>query len=145
MMSTTLDGAMVRSQVMAKKPTEVHIGELSGKEGSTPTSKVVAAVRGIAIKGPIQSIITVPSHAARFLFILWPKSAKESPEFTTANIPIKGSNMPVRPKAKIVIHTWLPICIPINGGNNKFPAPKNMAKSANPMVIMFVVFFNVLE
>ncbi len=112
-MSTTFEGAMVNNQVTAKKAIEVQSGSAVGKEGNIPTSKVVAAVLGMAIIGPIQSIMMVPKTGERNLLIRVPRSSKESPELTTESIPKKGSNIPVRPKAKIVIQTWSPICIPI--------------------------------
>ena len=74
MISTTLEGEMVNSQVTAKKTIEVHIGAEFGNEGKMPTSKVVAAVLGMAIKGPIHNIITVPRTGERNLLILEPKS-----------------------------------------------------------------------
>src|SRR5690606_6666406 len=124
--STTFEGTMENNQVIAKKRMDVQIGLLFGKEGSTPTSKVVAAVRGSAINGPIQIMMTDPSIAARFLLMRCPKSLKSSPELVTDSTPKKGSRIPVNPKAKIVIHIWLPTCMPINGGRSKFPAPKNI-------------------
>ena len=74
MISTTLEGEMVNSQVTAKKTIEVHIGAEFGNEGNMPTSKVVAAVLGIAINGPIHNIITDPKTGDRNLLILEPKS-----------------------------------------------------------------------
>lgn len=143
MMSTTLEGLIVNNQVTPKNIMDVQIGLLLGKEGRTPTSKVVAAVLGIAMNGPIQSIITVPSTGAIPLFIRFPRSLNVSPEFTIDRIPKKGSKMPVSPNAKIVSQTWFPTCRPINGGNKRLPAPKNMANSANPIVTISRVFFKI--
>ena len=111
--STTFDGAMVNNQVTAKKAIEVQRGSALGNDGNIPTSKVVAAVLGMAINGPIQSMMMVPRIGERNLLILVPRSSNDSPEFTTESIPKKGNNIPVRPNARMVIQTWSPICIPI--------------------------------
>lgn len=115
---------MAKSQVAAKKIIDVQMGLLSGKDGSTPTSKVVAAVRGIAIRGPIHIMMMLPRIGASCGWTRRPRSLKLSPELLTDIIPIKGSKMPVKAKAKIVIQICVPICKPINGGRSKFPAPK---------------------
>src|SRR5690606_11242788 len=102
--STTLLGTIEKHHTTTKNAIDDQTGLACGKDGSIPTSKVVAAVRGIAINGPIQIMIIVPKTAAKVLFIRWPKSLKSSPELVTARIPVKGRRIPERPNAKIVNH-----------------------------------------
>src|SRR5690606_28521066 len=74
--STTFEGTIENNQVTTKNATDVHIGLLSRKEGSIPTSNVVAAVRGMAINGPTQIIMMEPRTGAIYLFIRSPRSLK---------------------------------------------------------------------
>ena len=64
MMSTTFEGTIVRAQVATKNKMDDHTGLKSGKEGRIAISCVVAAVRGIAIKGPIHNMIIDPNIGA---------------------------------------------------------------------------------
>ena len=67
---------------------------------------------------------TSPSH-----FAIASIASNDKP--TSANI------NPVNP-----FNQLLPVISPKNGGNNKFPAPKNIANNANPtiMISLFVFF-----
>ncbi len=60
MMSTTRDSVMVSSSTSAKNANENgSIPMLSPTEGTTAISYVVAAVRGMAIKMPVQTMAAV--------------------------------------------------------------------------------------
>ncbi|MNY30432.1 hypothetical protein D3C86_1645410 [compost metagenome] len=61
---TTLDGRIDRIKVTVKNKIEPQIGDRLGKAGSRPTSNVVAAVLGIAINGPIPSMMMIPNIVA---------------------------------------------------------------------------------
>src|SRR5699024_2575133 len=111
--STTLDEEIDKNKVIMKKTTDVTIGLASGKIGCTPTSKVVAAVRGIAIKGPIDSMIKVPSTVITPLFVHFPISLIVSPDMVIATIPNKGKIIPDNAKARTVIEYWSPTSRPM--------------------------------
>ena len=42
------------------------------------------------------------------------------------------------------INQLLPVISPKNGGNNKFPAPKNIANNANPTIIISLLIFFIM-
>ena len=55
--------------------------------------------------------------------------------FPIAKIPKIGIQIPVIENAINVINHLLPVIKPSNGGKIRFPAPKNIAKSAKPTTI----------
>ena len=50
--------------------------------------------------------------------------------------PTSASINPVKP-----VNQLLPVISPKNGGNNKFPAPKNIANKAKPTIIISLFNF----
>lgn len=90
MISTTFEEEREKKPVTIKKIMEAMIGLAAGKWGKTPISKVVAAVRGIAISGPIPNMMITPKTTPTFLFTRLPRSVKLSPEITTDIMPRNG-------------------------------------------------------
>lgn len=76
-----------------------------GKLGLIPTSCVVAAVRGMAISGPMHSKIMVPNTGDSHGWTRFAKSSNRSPELTTASNPKNGNKIPVSPKPRMVVQT----------------------------------------
>ena len=101
------------------------------KNGLIASSKGILAALGIAKNGPIirsKNIEKISANLGEILFArLW------SPfDFATAAIPKIGNKTAVKQKATIAIEVWFPARLPKNGGNIKFPAPKNIEKSVSP-------------
>ena len=65
MVSITFDGLIEKINTIVKNIIELITGLIAMLKGSTPISYVVAAVRGIAKRGPMPSIITVPNTSAK--------------------------------------------------------------------------------
>ena len=139
---TTLLSLKESKRVIAKNTkVRAQIGRL-GKNGAKPTSYVVAAVLGIAKAGPIQMIAARVRTLENPEPTRFPISTALPPAkavINTVKIGITGS---ARRKPNIVLNQPLPALTPRYGGNIKFPAPKNIAKSASPLTkISFFLLF----
>jgi hypothetical protein len=80
--------------------------------------------------------------------ILLARCCKSPPDLAMAIIPKSGKPTPVNKKPRIAIHTFVPANWPSKGGNIILPAPKKIANSINPRIIVclpeFVWFIWVL-
>ena len=138
--SITFVGLIVNIKVKPKNSTE-NIAELIFEvSGRTLNSKVVAAVLGITNIGPRQSIIITSKESPKFLPAL-PTTFWKEPALATAFIDSNIIPTSAITKPKKLVNQLLPDVIPINGGNIKFPAPKNMEKRAKPIIIMSLFYF----
>ena len=99
-------------------------------------SKVVAAVRGTAISGPMQSALR--KHRTKALFGVscrcteWTKPPRA---FTKASSASTDNPASARMYIRKPENQFLPQMTPSAGGRIRFPAPKNMANRAKPSTI----------
>ena len=101
--STTLDGFIVKANVIAKNIVENNTALNPGISGIIPISKVVAAVLGIARSGPNHIIIAEPKIIANNLPAL-PNTLPVSPsDLADANIASsdKPTSASINPKNPI--------------------------------------------
>ena len=128
--------------IVDKNIIENKIGLKPLNNGLIPISKVVAAVLGIASNGPKHIIIAEPSIIPNVLPLL-DNTVFTSPlhfeaeTIASSDNPTSASINPPNPTNQLE-----PDITPKNGGNIKFPAPKNIANNANPNIItsLFVLF-----
>ncbi|GET46083.1 hypothetical protein RCZ01_13850 [Capnocytophaga felis] len=139
MMFTIVVREIDKTQTIAKNMIAKTILLNSGKEGLMPTSKVVAPVRGIATKGPIHKIIRTDRILISFGCIFFPKSVNEVPDFVTTRIPKKGAIIADIKNPINASPQSFPVPNPIRGGKIRFPAPKNIANSAKPTVVIVTI------
>ena len=78
-----------------KKIIENNTLFIPGKSGCMPTSQVVAPVRGIATRGPMQSMINKARILTTTGFTFVPKSVNLTPFSTIVITPKKGATIPV--------------------------------------------------
>ena len=103
---------MVNISVIAKNIIELTIGFALGNIPCTPTSNVVAAVRGIAKRGPKHVIITIPNITLNFLPIFMVTSLKLPLCFAIITIISNASpTSPITNPVNELIHS-LPLEIP---------------------------------
>lgn len=141
--STTLEGLIVSNNTIAKNIIENITGDIEFPTiGWTPISNVVAAVLGIANNGPRHIIMATPIILANVLPDLSNILLTSPPHLAAAAIannanPTSANINPEKPVIQLS-----PDITPKNGGNIRFPAPKNIANSANPTTIisLFVLF-----
>ena len=138
--STIFDFERERASTNPKKITANTFFDKLGNKGSIPTSNVVAAVRGIATKGPIHRITSKVRILISSGCVFCPKSVKFVPAFATISTPRKGVIIAVIKKPANAVSHSLPVSKPIKGGRIRFPAPKNIANRANPTVIIVFSF-----
>lgn len=93
--------------VIIKNRMEERIGEACPNIGSTPISKVVEAVRGIANKGPITNISNVQYRVLKRGETLEAKSSS-LPQRVNANTPNNGSPTPVIKKPMLAMNHDVP-------------------------------------
>ena len=131
--------------LMAKNITEKTIGFASGNKGCIEISNVVAPVLGIDIKGPIQASITHPTIVENFSPTL-----ERTPipfvsylhDTTTASM--QSTTSPTKKPANAVYHSC-PANTPRCGGNIKLPAPKNVANTAKPIIMISKFFLDIIS
>ena len=140
--SITEDLFKTKIRLKAKYIIINKIGENDGNNGCIVISKVVAAVLGIPSIGPI----AINKIEAKIIENLGPildaiVSKVPSP-FKQDNIANSGNPTPVIINPSIPIIYSLPIACPKYGGKIKFPAPKNIANSAKPIIniSLFLLF-----
>lgn len=110
----------------------VLLSRLLPIKGNTLISQVVAAVRGIAKRGPIMTMMTTLRMEpilgqARFEML-----SAFPPTLESVSVPSKGSPAPVMTKPMAAISQDEPVFTPTEGGKIIFPAPKNIANSVRP-------------
>lgn len=105
------------------------------QDSATDSSKVVAAVRGMAKTTQRHKIATVVRIVPPIFPSVSSKAPRGPPKRLTTNTPrhertASTSRNPTNPHAQ-----RSPLSCPKVGGNIKLPAPKNIAKSENPTTI----------
>ena len=139
-MSITFVGFTVKINVNKKNITENITGLNPSNIGIILISKVVAAVLGITSIGPRQSIIITSRPTPNFLPALcttfWKVPALSTAFIDKSIIPTSAITNP-----KKLISQLLPEVTPINGGNIRFPAPKNIENNANPIIKISLFLF----
>src|SRR5690625_2204841 len=138
---TTFEEESERIKVSVKKTIDDTNGFVCGKILCTPTSKVVAAVLGMAISGPMLNIHIEAITTLKIGCIRLPTSLKLSPETTTVIMPKKVAKTLVMANPDMEAIHDAPDSNPRIGGKIKFPAPKNMANKANPTMKLSSTLF----
>ena len=138
--STILVRWMHRRPTTRKNTAALTQEEQSGSRGCTASSNVVAAVRGMLTRGPMQSVIIAVSSMAEGLPSLLNRSEGLLPERNTASRASTASPASTTMKHRKPENHFSPVVNPRYGGKIRFPAPKNMANSANPRTIIFFLF-----
>ncbi len=111
-----------------------------GVRGKTPISIVVEPVLGIAKRGPITKTRILQYKLLNLLEIFIEKFSN-SPTFINAKTPSKGKPAAVSKKPIPDKNQLSPMLYPTEGGNIRFPAPKNIANNAKPSTkISFLLF-----
>ena len=106
----------------------------SPNSGTMDISYVVAAVRGSAMTMPVHRMTAVFSTKPGTRPIDPSTAAFAPPAALSAKMPRHESTTSISTKHRKPSTHSVPLSMPRYGGNIKFPAPKNMANSANPVI-----------
>ena len=120
---------------------ENMIGLAPGMVGNIAISNAVAPVLGMAKSGPIANTTVIPKNLLNNGDTLFPSLSTSPPAFAEAIIPNSGSPIPVIKNPNMDQFHLCPASNPKNGGNIRFPAPKNMENNAAPNISASLFFF----
>ena len=140
-LSITPVGLITKANAIPKYIMENIIGLAPGKVGNIAISKAVAPVLGIANKGPIANTTVIPKNLLNNGDTLLPSLSTSPPAFVEAIMPSNGNPIPVTKNPSIDQFHFCPANNPKNGGNIRFPAPKNMENNAAPNISASLFFF----
>ena len=134
MMSTTFDWRMVRANTTAKNTSENGSSPTaSPANGTTVISKVVAAVRGLAMSTPVHSTAALLMRSPARCPSVPSIAAVLPPARLRANSPRQVITTSMSTKQPKPTGHSSPAVMPRNGGKMRLPAPKKMANSASPI------------